>query len=206
MRFVRVDQIARRFEMGRTASYRRVSVLRDAGMLRMSPPLWGEGPGVVLITQRGMSGIDCNLTLPRVDVRQFEHDLELVEIATDYELQGARVYSDREIRSLGKQTGKYETSFRFEVGPQFAYGRRRFHYPDLIVNTNGRRLAIEVEIAEKSMTRLREILRGYGMASGIDEVLYVCPRPVVARRIEQLTYELHVYRNVRVESRGETPA
>ena len=53
------------------------------------------------------------------------------------------------------------------------------------------------------MTRLRDILRGYETAFDIDEVLYICPRPVVAKRITGLIYDLRVYRKVRVEPEPE---
>lgn len=186
MRFAKIDQIARRFGMGRTASYRRVQALKERGLLERCGAYLGEGPGIVLVTPLGLALGGSGLSLPEIDVRQFEHDRELVELVIDYELQGGRVYADRELRSVARKVNDRAGQFRFEVGDLRGRHHRRYHYPDLIVERPEGRLAVELEFADKGDKRLREILEGYCYARGIDQLVYFVRRPNLVERIERL--------------------
>ena len=182
--------------MGRTASYRRVAAMRAAGLIRMSPPIY-EGPGVALVTKRGLWVAQTQLGLPRVDTRQFEHDLELVEIATDYELQGHRVITDREIRSLARMEDSEKDRYRLPAGAAFDKG---WIYPDLIVETEDLRFAVELEIAAKGKRRLTDILWGYVRNRDFHHVLYLVTEPAVARRITGIAKELYGEDDVRIRA------
>ena len=203
MRFATVDQIGRRFGMGRTAAYRRTQALREAGLLERLYAYLPEGPSIVLVTRRGLAVGGSRLSLPDVDVRQFVHDRELVEVAIDYELEGSKVYSDREIRSIARATKDTTGRYRFEVG--FLRGhRRRYHYPDLIVEGPDSRIAVELEFADKGSRRLREILEGYCYsAREIDRVVYLVGTPTLAKRIDRIIGELTMRDRAEVRAYGE---
>ena len=186
MRFATIDQVGRRFGMGRTAAYRRTQALSHWGLLRRTNTYLPEGPAVLLVTRLGLQLSGSTLKLPEVDLRQFVHDKELVEVATDHELAGARVYSDREIRSVARAILDKKGRFRFEVGHLRGRYRRAYHYPDLIVERPEFRFAVELEFADKGSRRLKQILEGYALAREIDAVVYLVREPALAARIERI--------------------
>jgi hypothetical protein len=94
------------------------------------------------------------------------------------------VVSERTMRS---RDGKSPGSERFGVrlGGLGAGGRERFHYPDLLlVDPNGHRIAVELELSGKGRRRLEGILAGYAADPRISAVLYLVDRPSVGRSIE----------------------
>ena len=194
MRFARVEQIARRFGMGRTAAYRRVAAMRGANLVKLTPPIFA-GPGVSVVTKRGLWVAQSQLGLPHVDTRQFDHDLELVEIATDYELEGHTVITDREIRSMARTAHPSDERYRVRGGAAL---NRSWVYPDLIVETEELRFAVELEIAAKSQRRLTDIIWGYLRSRELDHVVYLVTDPVVGRRIEKISRALTSFDDVRV--------
>jgi hypothetical protein len=65
-----------------------------------------------------------------------------------------------------------------------ATGLQRLHYPDLLlVDSGGRRVAIELEITGKSPSARERILAGYAADPRIGRVAYVVYKPQVARAL-----------------------
>lgn len=216
VRFASLEQLGRRFSLGRSQRFHRIGLLGDLGFVERHPQLFGIGPPLVLATGKGLSAANTMLALREpgvlspadlapgfVDARSFTHDSELVDLCIDYEQAGARVLCERELVSLAKRAETEPGRYALELGPS---DDRQLHFPDLLIEEDGSRTAIELEIAEKTKTRLREILRGYGRARLIDRVLYLCPRPVVKTRVQKLAKELGIDDVVEVRSHERRPA
>lgn len=196
VRFATLEQLARRFSMGRSQSFHRIGHLVDEGFLLRHPQLFGIGPAILLVTPRGVAASRSKLGAPEVDARQLDHDVELVELVIDHELQGERVFTERQLRKLATRPDADKGRYALELGSGEG---RRLHFPDLIVEADGCRTAIELEISEKTKRRLREILRNYGRSKLIDSVAYLCPEEVVATRVNSIARELGL--SDRVEAR-----
>ncbi|MCA1680018.1 MAG: hypothetical protein LC777_14270 [Actinobacteria bacterium] len=68
-------------------------------------------------------------------------------------------------------------------------GRRPgFHWPDLAVEAEGRRWAVEIEFSAKGRERLRQILTGYRRSSYAGVVYYV-GEPALARAISSAAFD-----------------
>lgn len=200
-RFATQAQIARRFGISWRRAYRRLGMLVSAGWIERQGAFHGM-PGLYLPTRKGMSVFPGELAIPRIDFRQLDHDLGLVELGIDAELAGDAVVTDREIRSITRARGPYEESAYVLDGIRpwrgMSAAMRRFdkwptQYPDQFrITPDGRRIAIELERSEKGIDRLRAILEGYRRKDSIDLVVYYVTRPVVARRIEVLVDDLRM--------------
>lgn len=180
--------------------YRRLGMLASAGWIERQDAFY-KMPGLYLPTRRGMSLLQGELSLPRIDFRQLDHDLGLVELGTDAELTGDRVLTDREIRAISRLRGPWEEPNEYVLEgirpwrgmPAELRRSPRWpnHYPDQIRFTaDGRQIAVELERSEKGIDRLRAILEGYRREASIDRVLYYVTRPVAARRIGALVDDL----------------
>lgn len=186
VRFATRDQIARRFDLGRSQGFHRIAQLRKAGFVDERPLIVGPAPSIVFATRRGLIAAGSDLRPADLDGRSLQHDGALVDLAIDYEQAGAVVLTDRELRSLARRPESEAERYAVEVPG--SPGRR--HFPDLIVEADGRRLAVELEVAEKTISRLRGILSAYRGARLIDGVLYLATKPVVVTRINRLIEEL----------------
>jgi radical SAM superfamily enzyme YgiQ (UPF0313 family) len=79
------------------------------------------------------------------------------------------------------------------LGGDQADGRPRRHYPDMVVGGEGdARFGVELELAAKRTSRLREILLAYRRASHLAAVVYYVEQPTVRRRLEALREELQM--------------
>ena len=68
-----------------------------------------------------------------------------------------------------------------------ATGVRRLHYPDLLlVDPDGRRLAVELELTSKGRERRERILSGYAADRRFDGVMYVVESPRLAESIQHV--------------------
>lgn len=177
VRFASRDQVARRFGLGRSQCFHRLAQLRKAGFLDERALIVGPVPSIVFATRRGLSAAGSPLSAADLDGRSFRHDSALVDLTIDYEQTGAQVLTDSEPERYAVEA----------LGPN---ARRRQQFPDLIVESDGRRLAVELEVAEKTISRLRGILSAYRGASQVDSVLYLTTTQVVVTRIDRLIAEL----------------
>lgn len=188
VRFASREQVARRFGLGRSQCFHRLAQLRKAGFLDERALIVGPVPSIVFATRRGLTAAGSPLSAADLDGRSFRHDSALVDLTIDHEQGGARVLTDRELRSLARRPDAEPE--RYAVSALGPNARRRQHFPDLIVEADGRRLAVELEVAEKTISRLRAILSAYRSARQIDSVLYLATTQVVVTRIDRLIAEL----------------
>ena len=99
LRMATAGQVADRFELGRAVSYARLSGLVRLGLLEHAR-IFHAAPGVYLATRAGLASVDLALPPARVDLRTYDHDLELSELVAELEREfgAARIVTEREMR------------------------------------------------------------------------------------------------------------
>ena len=172
--FVSVGTLALRWEVSEQRMRDRVRRLAGEGLVeivRLAPSY----PRAIALTRRGAA--ELGLALPRSAHRRpraVGHELAIVKcvMAAEAELaetgvQG-RVCSEREQRrreAAGLDRYSVETI-------DVAYRRRR-RWPDYVIETPGRRVAVELEFSPKTTARLEAIGAGYLRDLTYDSVEFV---------------------------------
>jgi hypothetical protein len=75
-------QVAERFGLGRAVGYARLSGLLRLGLLEHAR-IFHATPGVYMATRAGLAAVDLTIPPARVDVRTYDHDLELSSLVID---------------------------------------------------------------------------------------------------------------------------
>jgi len=162
-----VEQIRRRYGLGRSQAYRRLQVLASFGMVRRLHILAGRPP---LYTANGRS----------LGPASYEHAVALAELIVARELENAAVATDRELRQ--ERGGRRALGRRF--GPddrQVIASCRRI--PDAVeLLCGGGLLAYEIELSSKGRTRREAVLSAYA-TSCYRRVRWVVPNAGLARLI-----------------------
>jgi len=188
LRMASARQVADRFRLGRAVSYARLSGLVRLGLIQHAR-IFHVAPGVYLATRSGLAAVGFRLPPARVDLRTYDHDLELTSLVVELEREfGAnRVRTEREMRAVDTPPNLAPTA-----RPQFAVpmsgargqmqltpvGNPRLHFPDCAVLVGPDRvMAVELERTAKGRARLRRILSAYVSARHIAGVRYYCPGP-----------------------------
>ena len=168
--------------VGRSQCYARLTGLARVRLIRHERVLYGQ-PGVYTATVDGLQFADVPLPPASIDLRTYDHDLEMVALVSEIEREGhGRVLTEREVRAIDTPAGRSAESYRPRYAVLLGHGRQlqltpggspRVHFPDaVIVDTNDRAVAIELERTAKGRARLRGILRGYVGARHLAEVRY----------------------------------
>jgi hypothetical protein len=186
-RIVRADHVRAMLGVSATVAYRRLRALTGLGMLSRHPLFAGE-PSCYRITGQGLAVIDSSLQPPGTDVRNHAHDLGLawVWLAAHRGAFGAmrEVVSERRMRSQDATEPAREDLFAVRLGGVGAGGKPRLHYPDLLlIDNEGRRVAVELELTSKGRRRVERILAAYGADPRIEAVLYLVDRRSVGNLI-----------------------
>ncbi|MFF2228280.1 hypothetical protein ACFVV7_33740 [Streptomyces globisporus] len=174
----------------------RIGLLREAGFVLTTVVPSGIG-SCVWTTSRGARAAGVELRAPKWPGERLLHRLAVVDAAITFELGGARVLSERELRraeatsraraeltaaGLASQAGSVPDGRgreRFLCAPVGAEGR--VHYPDLVVGSPLGLAAIEVEVTRKAPAELRQLLRSYRDARNVfQQVVYFATEPVMA--------------------------
>jgi Helix-turn-helix domain len=206
VRYATAPQIARRFRVGEHTAYYHLQKLRRAGLVVHTPivgsplglpPLAGtmyEGNayGVFRATAAGCGFVGSPLRPPTFAPGSYWHTLGLVDLTVDFELEGRRVLTEREIRGMDPDPRTGRVPYAIPVGAADQGGGKPkepfLHYPDLVLpRDDGRVVVVEFEISRKWASKWRAILKAYGrLAVGpsplVAEVLYFVPRTRVAMR------------------------
>lgn len=81
------------------------------------------------------------------------------------------VIGERRLRSHDKT--KPSDPYAIRLGGYHGDGGERRHYPDLLlIDTQGRRLALELELTSKPLRRRESILAAYGADRGVEGAVY----------------------------------
>ena len=166
------EHVMRRFGMGRSVAYERLSSLVRDGLLEHRAVLFGK-PGMFTATAAGLRwrGLE-RLGVAGLAPGSFEHTWQVADTAVELhrQLSGWQVLSERELRAVEAESGELYASI--QVGK--AGNHARLHRPDLVlVSPSARVLPVEVEMSVKSSSRLSEICRGWARARHIDRVYYL---------------------------------
>lgn len=214
LRMVTATQVSERFDVGRAVGYARLSGLVKLGLLE-HVRIFHSAPGVYTATRAGLATVDLGLPPARVDVRTYEHDVDLssLVIALEHEFRVDRVTTEREMRAADTPLGaapaerpRYAVSLARANGqmPLTPAGHPRLHFPDCAVRSaDGHQciLAIELERTAKGRARLNGILSAYVAARHIDRVRYYATNERVQKLVEVTAADLRAETLVEVRRR-----
>ena len=216
-RMVTAGQVAERFGLGRSQCYGRLTGLVRLGLLWHDRLLYGQ-PGVYLATRSGVDLADLALPPATVDLRTYEHDLQLVSLISALERAapaGTAVWSERELRAMDAPAGRPATTYQPRYAVLLGHGAQlrltpsgspRVHFPDaVVVDDRGDVAAIELERTPKGRTRLRAILRAYVAARHLARVRYFVPDERVHALVTEEIAGLRAERIVEVTPWIPTP-
>jgi DNA-binding Lrp family transcriptional regulator len=170
---VSVEQIGRRFGVGRSVAYELVRRLVKFGLLERTQTGIGD-PTLISPTRDGITYAGLGLRRPTIRLGEVDHWLTVADVAIELEdLHGARqVITERELRFEEGLAGRAIASA--EMGETLD-GRPRLHRPDLAVSVDGGYVVYEVELTPKSRSRMKAILRGWSWARNVVRCYYVVP-------------------------------
>jgi hypothetical protein len=151
-----------RLELGRTVAYRRIAACTQAGLLERVETLRGQ-PALIRATKRGLHFVGVPLSIAKVRPELVGHWIACgdVALALEAEFGPEALVSDREIRVLERDAGRRVASAVVGERPD---GSEILHRPDLAVRSDGRWLAVEVELTPKAPERLEAIVRAWRRA------------------------------------------
>jgi hypothetical protein len=161
--------------------------LTRAGLLRRDPR-FNSKAAPYQITRKGLAVVGSDLPSPRMNLQGYAHDAGLawLWLAAHAGMFGPlrEVISERRMRSHdGSEDGRREP-LAVRLGGVGPGGHARLHYPDLLlVEPNGRRIALELELSGKKRTDRERILAGYGADPRIEAVLYLVEKPRIGHDV-----------------------
>lgn len=182
--------------VGRTAAYRRVAVCIEGGLLERLNLLRDE-PSLLRATRAGLRYAGLGFGPAVVSPASVDHWLRCAATALKLgeEFGAERILSERELRLLERIEGRPVASA--QVG-ELPSGAPRLHRPDLAVITDGRPIAIEVELTPKAPHRLMGLIRSWRRASWVGEVRYYCEPGQTRRAVERAIEKTHAGDRIRV--------
>jgi DNA-binding Lrp family transcriptional regulator len=176
-RFVTDALLAERFGVSRQQMNLRLRRLEQAGLVqRSSAP---TEPRLTMLTRNGARAVDLRPHRAARTDQQRNHELALVWLVIQLERAGgARVRTERECRTLeAADAGRYSVTVARPGRPE----ERR--WPDIVLETDGRRSALELELSAKGTTRLQAIVDAYTATPWFDEVVFLAPNTSIAKRL-----------------------
>ena len=176
-RFVTDALLAERFGVSRQQMNHRLRRLAAAGLVeRTEPPI---EPRLNMLSRVGARAVDLPARRAARTDAQRDHELGLVSLIIQIERASrARVRTERECRALeAAAVGRYSVTVASPGSPK----ERR--WPDIVVESDGRRSALELELSGKGTTRLQAIIDAYAAAESFDEVVFLATRESIAQRL-----------------------
>jgi hypothetical protein len=184
-RFVTAQAIGERFGVSwqrANARVRRLERLRLVGCERAHV----SQPRAVFLTGRGHELLGWpRRRAPRAEVQR-EHEAAIVWLVCQLEREAGdkvRVLTERECRRVEGELGDR----RYSVPVGGAGGMPQRRWPDLVVEVDGVRRAIEIEFAPKGTARLAGIVAAYEWSS-YDEAVFFVRNAALGRRIAGLAW------------------
>jgi len=176
------EHVMARFGMGRSWAYARMRVLTRDRLLERKT-LLHQTPGLYIATRDGLRWTaQERFGVFRLSPGSFRHACELTSAAVGLgeRLPEWQVLAERELRGRERDEETLIASAR--VG-ELAGEHPALHRPDIaLIGSDGRVLAVEVELSVKAAVRLRAICRGWGRARHVAHVYYLAT-PEVARAV-----------------------
>lgn len=170
---VSVEQIGRRFGVGRSVAYELVRRLVELGLVERTQTAIGD-PTLISATRDGITYAGFGLRPPTIRIGEVDHWLACADVAISLEDRyGAdRLVTERELRFDAQLTGKPVGAGKLG---ETMNGYWRLHWPDLAVRTAEGLVVYEVELTPKAKRRLQKILRAWRRAREVERCVYLCP-------------------------------
>lgn len=161
---VSVEQIGRRFGVGRSVAYELVRRLVKLGLLERTQTAIGD-PTLISATRDGITYAGLGLTPVRIRNGEVDHWLACADVAIQLEERfgAGQVLTERELRFQAQLVGKPIGAAKLG---ETVNGYWRLHWPDLAVRTDEGLVVYEVELTPKSKRRLRRRSSGPGGGPG----------------------------------------
>ena len=180
----------------RAQAYRRVAACIDRGLLERLDLLTDE-PSLLRATREGLRYAGLGLPLAMVSPGGVDHRLRC---ATTAQLLGERyghrnILTERELLLAEQLEERLIASAKLGEDPG---GRQHLHHPDLVILTEDRPIAIEVELTPKAPHRLRTIIRAWRRANWVAEVHYHCAPGPTRRAVERAVAKMRAEGRLRV--------
>ncbi len=190
-RFVSCEELAERFGVSVQAARARSRRLERLGYLGRERWHFTQ-PWSVFVTGKGLEllGLPRRKGTPRTDIQR-EHEAAIVWLTTQLELvaePGVRVLTERECRRLEAVQGDYTYSAELAEGGK---RRDRKRWPDVVVESEHGKRAIEIEFAPKGRPRLRRIVWALVHSRYAEVVLLARTGPLL-RMLEDLARDERV--------------
>jgi len=170
MRYVTCEQVQKKFGLKRRTAYWRLSRLVKGGYLRQKR-IFLYKPGVYMSNETIMAGDLMLKPVKRISLLGFEHNRTVVDVSIALEKMGSWI-SDREFL------------VEKEVKNRFV---EDFHCPDGILVIGEKRIAIEVELTQKSLKSMERILKKHRRSRDYDEVWYLAGKHSLVEWLKKLT-------------------
>jgi hypothetical protein len=195
-----VEQAMRATGTGRTATYRRVAVLIEAGLLERLDLLRSQ-PTLLHATRDGLRYAGLPMPVAKVSPGAVDHWLRCATVALDLDEHYGRnrVLTEREI--VAKEVLDGRSVVKAKLGDA-GYGAQRFHRADLAVLAEKGVIAVEVELTPKAPRRLEELVRAWRRAVGtgeIAEVRYLCEPGQTRSLVERVVKKVQAERFIQIE-------
>jgi hypothetical protein len=202
-RFVLAGHVQSLLGISPSAAAARLRALSAAGFIA-SRRIFHHQPAAHQITRKGLRTIASSLPVPRIDLRCYQHDIDLAWLwlvahgGAFGPLRSA--VSERQMRSTDAVVARSGAPLGVRLGGVGPHGVERLHYPDLmLLAPGGQRIAVELELSAKGRTRRERILAGYGADARIDAVLYLVKDAALARSIQASARRLGISPRVHVQ-------
>lgn len=182
--------------------YRRLAGLTDLGLLSYTRP-FDDQPGAFSVTAAGLKLIQSPLAAPVIDLGCFRHDAALVSLHLAVRAASpAEILSEREMRSADRDPD--QDPFFLELHQLGPGGRPRRHYPDLVLlDPSGGRRAIELELTQKSRSRLELILIAFAAHPHTQLVTYITDTPAIAQALATTSTNLGTAHQIEIRLTGQ---
>ncbi len=191
---VAIEHVMAAMGVGRTATYNRVAVCIEAGLLERLDLLRSE-PRLLRATRDGLRYAGLGLPVAVPSPGSADHWLRC---ATTAQLLGEefgveRIITEREL-VLAEQIEEAPIASA-KVG-EWLDGSPRLHRPDLAILADQGPIAIEVELSAKSPRRLKTVIKAWRRASWVGEVRYYCEPGATRRAVERAVREMRAEERV----------
>jgi hypothetical protein len=202
-RLVMADHVRSLLGVSASVARRRLHALSELGLVSQRRLFHGQ-PSSYQITRHGLGAIHSALPPPRLDWRSYAHDAGVAWIWLAAQ-RGAfgelrEVVSERRMRSHDASARRRDEVLGVRLGGTGPAGGPRVHHPDLLlIDRQGRRIAVELELSSKGRDRRDRILRGYAADPRIDAVLYLVEDRRVGRSVQDSARRLGIAPLVHVQ-------
>jgi len=177
-RYTTAKQVMEKFGMCKSPAYRRLKFLKDNGYLYYRK-FFKDKPGIFFCTVEGVgvSGSKLSPLKRKISLATYDHNLIVIDVSFKLEKYGNWI-TDREIWS--------------EIFKKQKEKKTNIHIPDGIIENDGKRTAVEVELTPKSKSRLDKIMKAHRRSRFYDSVFYVVGSEAIGERIKRNSGPLEI--------------